>query len=194
MKHAMVWSLSRLRIWLCGFVVIAISYYAAWLLRFEFSIPASERTLFLQGWLIVLGTKGAVLCALQPRLIRCSRYTGFRDLMLLLQENVVASMFAGATLYAFFGTQFSRAVLCLDLMICFLASGGILFAARAIYEARLGLSANGNGRGLLVYGAGVAGLALAREIRSNPRLGYRLIGFLDDDPRKQGATLLAPIG
>lgn len=190
MKSAILWSLQRLRIWLCGFVVIILSYCAAWLLRFEFSIPASEWTRFSQGLLIVLVAKGTVLCALQPRLLRCSCYTGFRDLMRLLQENLIASAFAAAAVYALLGVQFSRAVLCLDLMICFLTSGGILFAARVIYEARLG-RANGNGRGLLVYGAGVAGLALAREIRSNPQLGYRLIGFLDDDPRKQGATLLS---
>ena len=31
----------------------------------------------------------------------------------------------------------------------------------------------------------VSGLALAREIRDNPKLGYRVIGFLDDDPAKK---------
>ncbi|MBS1824082.1 MAG: polysaccharide biosynthesis protein [Acidobacteria bacterium] len=190
MSNAILWPFHRLWIWLWGFAIISVSYWGAWLLRFEFAIPASESIRFTHGWLIVLAAKGVVLCAMQPRLIRCTRYTGFRDLVRLLQENVIASVLAGAALYAVYGGQFSRAVLCLDLMICILAGSGVLFAARLIYETQLAHSANGNGCGLLVYGAGVAGLALAREIRSNPKLGYRLIGFLDDDPRKQGATLL----
>src|ERR1700694_78553 len=45
-------------------------------------------------------------------------------------------------------------------------------------------------KGLLIYGAGAAGLNLIREIRSTPALKYRIVGFLDDDTRKQQATLL----
>jgi len=36
----------------------------------------------------------------------------------------------------------------------------------------------------------VAGIALAREIRANPKLGYRVTGFLDDNPRKHGCKLM----
>jgi UDP-GlcNAc:undecaprenyl-phosphate/decaprenyl-phosphate GlcNAc-1-phosphate transferase len=41
----------------------------------------------------------------------------------------------------------------------------------------------------LIYGAGSAGVAALREIRSNPAIGMRPIGFLDDDPGKQGCML-----
>ncbi len=43
-------------------------------------------------------------------------------------------------------------------------------------------------KGLLIYGAGMAGMNLVREIRANPNLHYQIIGFLDDDPRKRGAS------
>jgi FlaA1/EpsC-like NDP-sugar epimerase len=39
-------------------------------------------------------------------------------------------------------------------------------------------------RPVLVYGAGRAGSAVAREILESPELGYELRGFLDDDPAK----------
>jgi FlaA1/EpsC-like NDP-sugar epimerase len=41
-----------------------------------------------------------------------------------------------------------------------------------------------------MYGAGVAGTMLVREIRSNPRLNYKVMGFLDDDPNMRNAVLL----
>jgi FlaA1/EpsC-like NDP-sugar epimerase len=41
----------------------------------------------------------------------------------------------------------------------------------------------------LIYGAGDAGIILLREIRNNPRLSYRVLGFLDDRPDKKGLRL-----
>jgi FlaA1/EpsC-like NDP-sugar epimerase len=37
---------------------------------------------------------------------------------------------------------------------------------------------------ILIYGAGSAGVALLREIQSNPKLELQVYGFIDDDPKK----------
>jgi UDP-GlcNAc:undecaprenyl-phosphate GlcNAc-1-phosphate transferase len=42
---------------------------------------------------------------------------------------------------------------------------------------------------VLLYGAGDAGVLTLRELRRNPELGRRPIGFVDDDPLKQGQTI-----
>src|SRR5262249_32284255 len=42
---------------------------------------------------------------------------------------------------------------------------------------------------VLVGGAGEAGEAVARKIGVSSRLGMRVVGFLDDDPRAHGRTL-----
>ena len=42
---------------------------------------------------------------------------------------------------------------------------------------------------MLIVGAGDGGRLLLREILRNPELGYRPVGFIDDDPRKQGARI-----
>jgi FlaA1/EpsC-like NDP-sugar epimerase len=44
-------------------------------------------------------------------------------------------------------------------------------------------------RPVLVYGAGKAGSAVAREIVQSPELGYELRGFVDDDPAKWGQEI-----
>ena len=44
------------------------------------------------------------------------------------------------------------------------------------------------GRKTLIYGAGAAGLALARELRENQSLKTWVVGLIDDDPRKVGLT------
>ena len=44
----------------------------------------------------------------------------------------------------------------------------------------------GRAREVLVVGAGSGGQMVVRELKLNPNLGARAIGFLDDDPRKRG--------
>ena len=39
---------------------------------------------------------------------------------------------------------------------------------------------------MLVVGAGSGGQMVVRELKLNPNLGARAIGFVDDDPRKRG--------
>ncbi|MDE2127173.1 MAG: polysaccharide biosynthesis protein [Armatimonadetes bacterium] len=41
------------------------------------------------------------------------------------------------------------------------------------------------GHNVLIVGAGSAGQLVATEMRRNPQLGMRPVGFIDDDPRKQ---------
>jgi FlaA1/EpsC-like NDP-sugar epimerase len=180
----------QVRTWVCWLSMVAVSFCTAYLLRFDFSVPPREQPLLYEGVLLAVVIKGAVFCGLRLQLDRWSRYLGFSDLVSLLQANLLASTLAGVAIYFLIGSDFPRSVYYLDLLVCIVFSGGARFTARLWHELRTTQKKNGRERGLLVYGAGVAGLELAREIRNNPDLGYRVIGFLDDDPRKHGAQLL----
>ena len=60
----------------------------------------------------------------------------------------------------------------------------------SFYERPLrGFRARRDARSVLIVGAGDGGRLLLREILRNPELGYRPVGFVDDDPRKQGARV-----
>lgn len=183
-------SIRQVLAWACCFGVVSVSFWMAALLRFEFAIPIRERPLLGDAFLIVIVVKGATFCAARLQLNRWLRHLGFSDLVHLLWANLLGSALACAAIYALMGRGFSRSVCCLDLLVCILFSGGWRFAARLFHEICGVERPNGREKGLLVYGAGVAGLELAREIRCNPRLGYCVVGFLDDDPRKHGVRLL----
>lgn len=180
----------QIRSWTCCAGVVAFSFWAAWMLRFDLSLPAGEMHLFYRGLLIAVAVKASILCAFGVRLDRWSGYSGIADLVFLFKVNFVAWVAACVATYAVVGRAFPRSVCLLDLLACFLASGSLRFAARLWDEAHAGRHGDEVARGLLVYGAGVAGVALVREIRGNPKLGYRVLGFLDDDQRKHGAKLL----
>jgi len=190
MKQMLLKMIQSALTWMAWIAIVGVSFLLAWSLRFEFLFQRPEASILLRSMEIVLVTKGLVFCALQRRLDRWARYLGFHDVFRLWQVNLLASLCSGLVLYSSFGAAFPRSLYVLDLMVCVLLSGTVQFAGRIVEETRALQRAARNRRGLLIYGAGVAGLALAREIRSNPNLGYHLIGFIDDDPTKKGAVLL----
>jgi FlaA1/EpsC-like NDP-sugar epimerase len=76
-------------------------------------------------------------------------------------------------------------------MLFFLLSLALLvgarFAVQLVAEGRIrSLTANKGGREVLIVGGGDGGHLVVRELMRNPGLGLRPVGFLDDDPRKQG--------
>jgi FlaA1/EpsC-like NDP-sugar epimerase len=170
--------------------VVGLAYWLAWLLRFDFVIPAREMPNFYRGLIIVELAKLVLFLAAGLRRENWWIHHGLSDLVRLAVHNVLESISAGIMLFAVIGVEFPRSVYLLDLLLCFLLSGLARFAVRLRHEIRNGWRRSGEAKGLLIYGAGVTGLALAREIRDNPKLGYRVIGFLDDDPRKQGMRLI----
>jgi FlaA1/EpsC-like NDP-sugar epimerase len=68
--------------------------------------------------------------------------------------------------------------------------GGSRFFVHMLYERPLsGFRARRDARSVLIVGAGDGGRLLLREIMRNPQLGFRPVGFVDDDPRKQHARI-----
>jgi FlaA1/EpsC-like NDP-sugar epimerase len=56
-------------------------------------------------------------------------------------------------------------------------------------ETGIQIQQAGAGKRTLIYGAGIAGQALLREIRSNSQLVFHVCGFLDDDIHKHSLSI-----
>jgi FlaA1/EpsC-like NDP-sugar epimerase len=74
------------------------------------------------------------------------------------------------------------------LMLTFI--GAVRYVTHLVYERPLrGYRARRDARSVLIVGAGDGGRLLLREILRNPDLGFRPVGFVDDDERKQGVRV-----
>ncbi len=71
-----------------------------------------------------------------------------------------------------------------DWLHCQVLICGILAGARMWAEKRKGRDAPADKRSVLIYGAGDCGAELLKQIQSGRRTGYRVLGFIDDDPSK----------
>jgi FlaA1/EpsC-like NDP-sugar epimerase len=162
----------------------------AFLLRFDLQITSRELEQLLAGLWIALPVKMLVfsLTGLHRRWVW--RFVDVVDLYRVVVGNAAASLAFAAAAVVLVDPRFPRSIFGIDFLICLLLTVGTRFAGRLYSEAVFGARRRAGGRGILVYGAGVAGTRLVREIRWSRRLNYELIGFLDDDPNKRDAVLL----
>jgi FlaA1/EpsC-like NDP-sugar epimerase len=80
-----------------------------------------------------------------------------------------------------------RGVIALFFLLSVALLIGARFAVQLITDGRVRSIHVGKGaRGVLIIGGGDGGRLVVRELMRNPELRMRPVGFLDDDPRKQG--------
>ena len=180
--------------------LVALAYYLAFQLRFDWEVPALYEDLFSRtiGFVIV----GSVFVFALFGLYRhWMRYATQRDYLQIAEAAVVATLALLAYVavvqprLTFDGERFvsvniPSSVLVLYGLLMLVFIGGARFAVHALYERPLrGFRARRDARSVIIVGAGDGGRLLLREIMRNPELGYRPVGFIDDDPRKQGARI-----
>jgi UDP-GlcNAc:undecaprenyl-phosphate GlcNAc-1-phosphate transferase len=170
-------------------VLIILCYYAAFLLRFE---DDSTRALlfgpFLRSLPLILVVQLSVFLAM-GLYKGVWRYTGMEDLIRIVQAVAVAvglSTVGIVFLSRFEG--FSRAVVVIDGVLLLLTVCGSRVSFR-ILRSWFFRRAPAQGRRVLIYGAGDAGELLVREIENNPALALVPVGFVDDDPQKEGRMI-----
>ncbi len=167
------------------FIIVA-AFLFSFLIRFDLAVPTSF-------WLALFKTLPILLLIKMITFWKIGlfkgwwRYVSMPDLILVFKGNLIASI--AFIIYAVFVHRLEmipRSVLLLDGVFCFLMMGGVRFATRALRENYLPTSfRRKDGKRMLIVGAGDAGQAIAREMRSNPALDMTLVGFVDDAAQKK---------
>ena len=183
------WLLKYRRLFNIGFhlLLIALSNYMAFWIRFDGAIPSQELALFVQliPWLILL--RGLIFVPL--RLYQgLWRYTGIWDL-----RNVIYGVFLSTAVFYVVAhwilglRKYPLSIFIIDSLLLIFFMGGSRLARRLYY----GGGQAHHGKRVLVYGAGDAGEMVVRDIiRNNGALyDYEPIGFIDDNPSKIGQRI-----
>jgi FlaA1/EpsC-like NDP-sugar epimerase len=176
-------------VWSVQLAVFALSAVLAFLLRFDFGLPPAYLKYLayaLPIWVVVK----AVVFRVAGLDRGWWRYVSVTDLLRIVAGNLTGSALSCIAIFLIAPRGFPRSIYLLDLMICFLGTAGVRMIVRMMAEAT---SHGHNGapeKNTLIYGAGEAGVTLLREIQRNPKLLYRVRGFLDDWPGKKGIRVL----
>jgi FlaA1/EpsC-like NDP-sugar epimerase len=166
----------------------AVTGFAAFLLRFEFQIPADELrhcAYAIPIWILVK----SVVFHIANLDRRGYRYVSIVDAFRLFCANLAGSAASWLVLLVVAPAGMPRSVYLIDLVFCTLGTAGMRVAVRLIREASQGGQGDELEKRTFIYGAGDAGILLLREIRNNQRLAYHICGFLDDRSDKRGVLI-----
>ena len=171
--------------------LVALAYYLAYVLRFDEGIPPKYDELLGDTIVFVVVLKLALFAAfgLYSKLWRFVDQADFESIV----KAVIVSSFALIGLSFLFSpgsVDPPRGVIALDFLLTLALVAGARFAVRALVERQLRrpLVARATNE-VLIVGAGNGGQQVAMELRRNPELSTAVIGFVDDDPRKQGMVV-----
>ena len=172
-------------IWLFHMGLAVASSYIAFAVRFDGNIPPSYGALWRDSLATLLVARGTMFVVF--RLYEgLWRYTSVRDLLNILLSVGLSSLAFLAFIENVVGiTHYPRSILLIDALILVGFSAGVRFIARAHRD----LVAGKGGRRVLIYGAGDAGEAVAREMRLRLSSDYNPVGFVDDDRTKVGQRI-----
>jgi UDP-GlcNAc:undecaprenyl-phosphate GlcNAc-1-phosphate transferase len=173
--------------------LVAIGYYAAYRLRFEGPEYPTFFPTFLQSLPLVLGVQMAAFFVVGVYR-GVWRYFGLMDAVIFTKGvflGTLTSVVLIVYLYRF--ESYSRGVFVIYAALLLLMTGASRASFRLISEfARRRSHA---GHRLVIYGAGDGIATAVRELLAGTAEGYRLLGFIDDDPnmarkRMQGYPVL----
>ena len=172
---------------LVDFSLIASAYVGAHLLRFETALNTDLQRLVVQSLPIVLVVK--LGCFILLGLYRgVWRYVSLPDLVDIFKAVTLGSMCSAVgLLYLWRFEGYSRAVFIIDWLLLFLGVSGARFAERLFNEWITAMAEDA--QSVLIIGAGDTGELVLRQTKQNGRWKRRVVGFLDDDPRKQGSRI-----
>jgi FlaA1/EpsC-like NDP-sugar epimerase len=170
-------------------VLAAAAFALAFNLRFLDAGGVPERYwTMLTGTIVFVALGKAFVFSLLGLNQKWWRYFQLPDLWPIIRAAAVTSglLVAAFTLAKPYPYNLPRSVVVLDFLLTIVLVGGARLVRRMIAERPDRAARRRRARGVLVIGAGSGGQMVVREMRLNPRLGARAIGFLDDDPRKRG--------
>ena len=168
-------------------VAASIAWTLAYLLRFNFELPAEFAAEMWETlvWVVPL----QIIIFWRFNLYRgIWRYASTTD----LRRIFLAVMLSAVAIPSLFwmlqqGLVIPRSVLIIDPLLLVLIMGGSRFVYRLWKEQGLYGGIKLYGEPVLIMGAGDAAVSLAKDLSTNR--DWRLVGFLDDDADKHGRTL-----
>lgn len=168
--------------------LILAAFIFAFFLRFDFSIPPAYWAMFWSGLCIVAVAKPLIF-VLMGFYRRLWRYASLRDAISIFKVITISSVSIWSLLTFFsFENMFPRTIIILDWLILLFLVASSRLTQRLLSEQN-NSALEHEGRRTLIVGAGEAGRLILSEIGKQPEPEYKVIGFVDNDERKQGMFL-----
>ena len=173
-------------------LVVVFSFFGAFLLRFDFTLPGDYSSFYLVWLPIFIVLKLSIFYFFGLYKV-IWRFTSLWELLKIVKAVTFGSVTIILCLWFSSGFDgFPRSILLLDYMLTIFATSLSRISVRIYFTHfynRPLLSEESLKKKLLLIGAGRTGAKIAREIIDTPASPYSIAGFIDDDPSKKNALL-----
>ncbi len=177
-------------------MIIVFSFFVAFLLRFDFQIPKN----------LLIEMPKYLPCILYSKLLSFFllglykgmwRYTSLSDLINIIKASSLGSLISLSAIALLFGLSgFPRSVIFIDYIFCTVGLSLSRASVRLYYNKYIAKQILKNSKffrnsrkRIIIIGAGNSSEKIIREIKDNHYLKYIVVGILDDDDIKIGATI-----
>src|ERR1700748_3585137 len=178
-------------------LLVALAYFLAFRLRFEGAGPTRYEHLFNSTvwWVVPVSMVVLAMFGLYERLWT---FLGQRDYEAVVKGVIVATVVVTGGIALLHPVQTSSrglsspvtlpaSVIAMFFLLMLVLLLGARFFVHLIVEGRTrSFRVQKGARDVLIVGGGDGGRLVVRELARNPQLRMRPVGFVDDDPRKQG--------
>jgi UDP-GlcNAc:undecaprenyl-phosphate GlcNAc-1-phosphate transferase len=167
------------------FVLVTVAYYTAYLLRFEgpvYYLIGENFRFFMKSLPIMVACQ--IFCFYLVGVYRgVWESTGVSDLIEYIKGITGATLLAMLILLFMYRFEsFSRAVFIIYWVLMLVLVSLSRLSFRLVDEGMK--KSRQKGKPALIYGAGVGGQMVVKEIENNRGLELVVVGFVDDNPRK----------
>ncbi len=184
----MIASLLRFRrplIVLTHLALVALANYLAFWLRFDGAIPDWAMGLFIQTLPLLVVIRLLIFVPFQLYQ-GMWQHTSIWDLRNIIASSVLGiAVFYTAVEWGIELERYPKSIYVLDTILLIGLMVGIRLTRRLYREA----AHHDRETRVIIYGAGDAGERLVRALKHNPVKSYEPVGFIDDDPEKEGLRI-----
>lgn len=180
--------------WIIFFIDMAICLFSlllAYLVRFNFSIPKVEIEAFPIVFGIVLGIR-AISFFLSKTYQGIVKYTSSKDAQRIFGVISIGSiLFILVNTIFYFFVNHTFPIPFSIIIIDYMAAAFLMISLRVMFKALYLELTNPNKekRSVIIFGAGESGIITKRTLDRDAGTKYKVLGFIDDDLKKQGKKL-----
>ena len=180
--------------WIIFFIDMGICLFSlilAYLVRFNFSIPRVEIHAFPLVFSLVLGIR-ALSFYFSKTYQGIVKYTSSKDaqrIFIVITIGSILYILVNSIFYYFVNHKFP--IPFSIIIIDYMATTFLMISLRVMFKALYLELTNPNKekRSVIIFGAGESGIITKRTLDRDAGTKYKVLGFIDDDAKKQGKKL-----
>jgi FlaA1/EpsC-like NDP-sugar epimerase len=173
---------------------MSVAFFITWFIRFNFQPIEFANFPILNSYFLVALVYLIYFFTFQTY-VGIIRYTGYVDTIKIFQATIAASatIFLAAYFYkiSFHHESYYMPIGIIVIHALFtlfnLISTRVLF--KVVYISLIGETRKGK-KNILIYGAGQSGVLTFNTLKSDPKSGVMVVGFIDDNLSKAGKSLM----